>query len=60
MTKQHLEALASALNVMRPPTDMTDHYSQWMLCVRAVAGVCARYNKQFDRQRFFTACGMDR
>lgn len=49
MTKQHLIALSEEISRI---SDLT---ARTAACI-AVAGVAARFNPRFDRDRFFTAC----
>lgn len=58
MSKKHFEALAAALKAMQPHLTEELIY-QWELDCDAVADVCARFNPNFDRARFLTACGVE-
>lgn len=61
MTKKHFEALAAALkdaSFMIPVGNRTAD-SQHIYDAKAVAGVCARFNPNFDRARFLAACGVE-
>lgn len=56
MTRKHFKALAEALRFERPD----DHWDpnkrvQWELDRKAVADVCASFNSNFDRGRFYAA-----
>lgn len=68
MTKKYFDALAAALK--RRNTDwlsdgpMSNDYvsgakNQWEGDIREVALVCARFNPNFDRERFLAACGVE-
>jgi hypothetical protein len=60
MTRKHFNALARELLQVRPPADARDTVkAQWFFDVQAVARVCATANTGFERQRFYTACGLE-
>jgi hypothetical protein len=66
MSKKHFEALAAALKEARPFTKGYNTPDQvgavllpWEESCLAVAGVCARFNPNFDRARFLKACGVE-
>jgi len=62
MTRKHFNALAIALAYIRPETQVEGrNYDAgkaegWGEAVEAVADVCQSQNRQFDRDRFVTAC----
>lgn len=64
MTKQHFEALADGLRIVKPhpgpgvhPMAYSTAMYTWQRTVKAVADVCAASNGNFDRGRFNAACG---
>ena len=59
MSKKHFVALAAALKEQRVRfAENMDQHAQWCRDVQAVTDVCARFNANFDRDRFLTACGL--
>lgn len=62
MTRKDFQALASALKAQRdsyaPHWDANLFRAHFDAC-KAVADVCGASNPRFDRDRFFTACGID-
>jgi hypothetical protein len=64
MTKKHFIALAAALMETRPGfvgyrKDCSDRMKVWFKDIDTVADVCARFNPNFDRERFLAACGVE-
>lgn len=66
MTRKHFEAIADALRTARPEApkkDGVDHghanRSQWEADVVCVTTAISGFNPNFDRDRFFKACGLD-
>lgn len=64
MTRKHFQAIADALKESKPERYETsgDQYDlgaadQWRFTVRLVASACSQQNANFDRGRFFGACG---
>jgi hypothetical protein len=57
MTRKHFKALAQALKSERPSVDWGNKHLQWTQDVKAIAEVCAKFNEDFDFNRFFEACG---
>jgi hypothetical protein len=58
MTRQHFKALAEGMKDTRPTPDADDRIlEQWDADVMAVALACRRFNSNFDRSKFYTACG---
>ena len=58
MTKKHFNALAAALAGSKPIPENNTPVSSWMNCCVAVADVCAQSKPNFDRSRFYEACGI--
>ena len=58
MTKKHFDALAAALRHQQPMFNDAA-VAQWECDVDSIAGVCARFNPNFDRARFLAACGVE-
>lgn len=63
MTKKHFDALAAALKEARLafalPIGVETAETQSHRDILMVASVCARFNPNFDRARFLTACGVE-
>lgn len=67
MTRKHFEALAAMLNSLKPVTmpkgataeEFLGMDTQWRKHVRAMANFCATHNGQFNKDRFYAACGME-
>lgn len=58
MTRKHFKAIAEALKHQRPiDLELEAAFICWQTCVIAMADVCSSFNGQFDRSRFYTACG---
>lgn len=58
MTRQHFQALATALESNRPGENWDANKKvQWNLDVKAVAGACRQFNTGFKADRFYAACG---
>lgn len=69
MTRKDFQALADGLKATcpQPEPDENEHAprgtymaraNQWHQDVRIVADACRAANPQFDRDRFYAACGM--
>jgi len=58
MSKKHFVALAQALKNVAALADLTE--TQHRLTAQAIADVCESNNRQFDYQRFLTACGVSK
>ena len=59
MSRKHFEALAAALRSNAPSPESDSHEAElFESIVKAVAGVCERFNPRFDRERFERACGL--
>jgi len=58
MTKKHFEALAAAFKAGKPQVK-NQAQDQWHFDALMVTEVCARFNPNFDRTRFLTACGVE-
>ena len=56
MTRKHFQKLADYL-ILTQPDERGPLYDQWLGDVIAVANVCEWANDNFDRKRFFSACG---
>jgi hypothetical protein len=60
MSRKHFVALANAPKAEKPGANWSaNKHCQWQLDVNAIANVCARFNSNFKRERFLTACGME-
>ena len=64
MTKKSFVALASELKYRKPskvakPQGYSARLEAWQSVVDGTAEVCARFNRDFDRGRFLTACGVE-
>lgn len=60
MTRQHFEALANALKDAKPWSEVNlEAIHQWRHDVRLVAGACAKFNPNFNLERFYKACGLE-
>jgi hypothetical protein len=60
MSRKHFIALAAALKAEKPGANWcVNKHVQWALDVKAVANACARFNGNFKRDRFLTACGVE-
>lgn len=68
MTKKHFKAFAEAFRMQRPPTlqdgnyegsagEATHLHAGWARAVMAFADTAKQFNPQFDRDRFYEACG---
>jgi hypothetical protein len=59
MSRKHFIALAAALKAEKPGANWcANKHVQWALAVKAIANTCARFNSNFKRERFLTACGV--
>ena len=58
MTRKHFLELADNLRFVQP-IDNPERLAQWAEDVRAVADACGTFNGQFDRSKFYRACGLD-
>lgn len=67
MTQKHFQMLADGLKATWPqpePDETVDSRSyigranQWHRDVRIIADVCKSVNVNFDRDKFYAACGM--
>ena len=65
MSRKHFQDIAEELKNCRIDTrrlGMEDSIlldDQWSSCVKAMADVCNRHNSNFNRSRFYEACGLD-
>ena len=61
MTKKHFVALAAALREAgySYPIGITTPETQHKRDILAITAVCARFNPNFDRDRFLAACGVE-
>jgi hypothetical protein len=60
MSRKHFIALAAALKAEKPGANWcANKRVQWALDVKAIANTCARFNCNFKRERFLTACGVE-
>jgi hypothetical protein len=60
MSRKHFIALAAALKAEKPGGNWcANKHVQWALDVKAIANTCARFNNNFKRERFLTACGLE-
>ncbi len=62
MTRKHFKALADALKEAKPlPSGYDEDRSVevWESCLRGVAATCRSFNPQFDRAKFYAACGWE-
>lgn len=55
MTKQHFEALATALASVRPSNGLDKSRRGWAEATEAIADMCEKSNELFDRMRFIEA-----
>ena len=61
MSRRHFEALAAALRSNAPNPESDSHEAKlFESIVKAVAGVCERFNPRFDRDRFERASSFGR
>ena len=55
--KRHYEAIASVMQFTKPTSaDTLEYYTQWAFMRNELAGVFARDNSLFKRDRFMVAC----
>lgn len=64
MSKKHFVAIANTLRASKPGTDLDPlvqqiRTMQWRQDVDRIADVCADANPNFNRARFFDACGVE-
>lgn len=67
MTKKDFQLIADALarqepvhNQLNPFTNWLNKHLQWEKDCEALADALATTNPRFDRERFLTACGVER
>lgn len=62
MTRRHFVEIAVTLRGLRPEGDGAEgsrELAAWDEIARAFAGMCARSNPMFDRDRFYRAAGVE-
>ena len=62
MTRKHFEAMAKGLSLCKPDKNGDDFgvaLRQWEMSVCQMASVCAQFNRNFNRSRFYVACGFE-
>jgi hypothetical protein len=70
MNRKLLNDLAARLLLCKPHSEnkyatlkakhiATDKMEQWREMVKEMASFCNAHNRNFDRDHFFTACGLD-
>lgn len=60
MSKKHFAALAEELReALQSSQNQPEIRSAVERVIRGIAGVCAQFNGNFDRGRFYRACGLD-
>jgi hypothetical protein len=60
MTKRHFIAFANVLKSLKPATTTGAGYRMWVDAVQSIASVCGSSNPRFNRETFYSACGLDR
>lgn len=58
MSRKFFTALAYELRGVRPPAEAEQLYAVWHHTVTATANVIESQAAQFNRERFFEACGV--
>lgn len=58
MTRKHFKAMADALASARPERENAEAWKAWLKAVYEVSSACSGFNCNFDRDRFYSACGV--
>jgi hypothetical protein len=58
MSRKFFIDLAHSYRDIRPPEDATQLRAMWLHCVTVTANSIAQQSAQFNRERFYEACGL--
>ena len=59
MQRRYFEAIADALNAVRPPCEDEQAWRMWQRTVSRMSQMCREQNPRFDNKRFLIACGCE-
>jgi len=58
MTESNFDAISAAFGASRPEPSKTEAVEQWTKDVTKVMDALKKFNRNFDPERFVTACGL--